>query len=85
MLRKTTLLTLLVITAALSCREMVSLPPVEGPPLAVPEGGERPPAFAEDQPLEVIYATPEGKLDSPHLQLTVSFSKPTMTRIGARR
>ena len=75
MLRRTAFFSLLAITAVLSCRETVPFPPVEGPPLSVPEGGERPPSFAADQPLKVIYATPEGQLDSPHLQLTVSFSR----------
>ena len=76
MLRRTALVSILVIAATLSCRETVPLPPVEGPPLSVPDGNERPPTFAADQPLQVIYATPEGQLDSPHLQITVSFSKP---------
>ncbi len=62
----------------LSCREHVPLPPVKGPPLAVP--GERGSAAALQrlaaQPLQVIHASPRGQLTSPHLQLTVSFSKP---------
>jgi alpha-2-macroglobulin len=69
-------LVLLVLLALLSCHEPVNLPPVQGPPLAIPEGrsAASPPAAARG--LEVIYVSPKGQLDSPHAQITISFSKP---------
>ena len=78
MLRRTALLSLIALTLALSCREIVPLPPVEGPPLTVPEGQEGPPVIKQ-APLSIIFATPEGQLDSPHLQITVSFSRPMVS------
>ena len=82
MLRRTALLSLIVLTVTLSCREIVPLPPVEGPPLSMTENKEGMPAI-EQAPLSIVFATPEGQLDSPHLQITISFSRPmvSLTRV----
>ena len=69
---------LIVAVSLLSCRESVPLPPLKGAPLKVPEasGGAAALAAKAKEELKVIYAAPRGQLTSPHLQLTVSFSKP---------
>ncbi len=73
-----TLLALLALIAALSCQEPVTLPPVKGPPLKIPEARGRGGAEVS-RALTVIYVSPKGQLQSPHTQITVSFSKPMVS------
>ena len=78
MRRRIVLLSALVLVAVFSCHDSVNLPPVQGPPLQVPEGSggvTAPPALTQ-QPLKVVHVSPVGQLTSPHLQITVSFNKP---------
>ena len=80
MFRSICLALLLILTATLaamlSCSDSANLPPVKGPPLAVPEGSGTAVSETAQKPLKVIHISPRGQLSSPHLQITVSFSKP---------
>jgi hypothetical protein len=76
-LSRIALLFLLALVAALSCQEPVTLPPVKGPPLKIPEARGR--GAAVNRALTVIYVSPKGQLQSPHTQITVSFSKPMVS------
>jgi alpha-2-macroglobulin len=77
MFRRIRLVALTIVVALLSCQETVTLPPVQGPPLQVPEAQRRLETAA--RPLEVIYVSPSGQLTSPHAQITVSFNKPMVS------
>jgi uncharacterized protein YfaS (alpha-2-macroglobulin family) len=79
------LLVLVAVLAVINCHDSVSLPPIKGPPLKIPEGRG---ATLTPAPktLEVIHISPKGQLTSPHLQIAVSFNKPMvdLTKVEER-
>jgi len=72
---KLTLISTLLVAIVLSCHDSVTLPPVQGPPLKIPEQREK----QAKRQLEVSYVTPDGQLSSPHTQVAVSFNKPMVS------
>jgi len=82
----TLLATLLALVVVLSCHDSVTLPPVKGPPMTIPE--QRGPSADElsGRPLEVTHTGPRGQLNEPHAQIAISFSKPmvSLTKVEDR-
>jgi uncharacterized protein YfaS (alpha-2-macroglobulin family) len=69
----------LVVAVALSCHETITLPPVKGPPITIPEHRGTSPVELASRPLEIIHVSPQGQLDSPHAQIAISFNKPMVS------